>query len=104
MPRGSPAWHFASRDHGLDGHNSPARIRANSAAAVASTVTTASMVIISWLVGVMVGCSGRMRRTTAGEACGAMSSTVKVSLGVMGHRAGGPAHRRCTELDSTGAP
>jgi hypothetical protein len=42
----------------------------------------------------MVGCSGRMRRTTAGKACGAMSSTVKVSLRVMGHRAGGPAHRR----------
>jgi hypothetical protein len=52
------------------------------------------MVIISWLLDVMVGCSGRMRRTTAGKACGAMSSTVKVSLRVMGHRAGGPAHRR----------
>ena len=57
-----------SRDHGLDGHNSPARIRANSAAAVAGTVTTASMVIISWLVGVMVGCSAgcEMRRMEDG--------------------------------------
>jgi hypothetical protein len=46
------------------------------------------MVIISWIVGVTVDCSGRIRRTTAGEACGAMSSTVKVSFAVMGHRAG----------------
>jgi len=46
------------------------------------------MVITNWLVGVTVDCSGRIRRTTAGEAGGAMSSTVKVSFVVMGHRAG----------------